>query len=77
MRQPINNPSRVPAYFHGRKSAVSAISCVTSAQYRGRLGGGGCFFASFFTLKKVRSSFIVSQKQKNSFERETKIEPLL
>ena len=27
---------------------------ITPAQYRGRLGGGGCFFASFFTLKKVR-----------------------
>ena len=28
MRQPINNPSRVPAYLRGRKSTVSAFSCV-------------------------------------------------
>ena len=28
MRQPINNPSRVPAYLRGRKSSVSAIFCV-------------------------------------------------
>ena len=28
VRQPINNTSRVPAYLHGRKMAVSAFSCV-------------------------------------------------
>ena len=27
----------------------------TSSPYRGRLGGGGCFFASFFAPKKVRN----------------------
>ena len=35
MRQPINKTSRVPAYQNGRKSTVSAISCVASSPYTG------------------------------------------
>ena len=37
MRQPINNSSRVPAYLSGRKSTVSAISCVKSLTMWGEI----------------------------------------
>ena len=30
------------------------LESITSAQYRGRLGGGGCLFASFSAPEKVR-----------------------
>ena len=55
-RAMIKNISRVPRYQNGEKSSVSATFRVASSPYRGRpgLGGGGCFFASFFAPKKVR-----------------------
>ena len=52
MRQPINNSSRGPAYLSGRKSTVSAISCVEPSNIgEGRDG--------------VDVSFLFSLRQRN------------
>ena len=49
------------------KTLMEGGSCqesITSAQYRGRLGGGGCFF-SFFSLRQRKWTYIVSLFSKN------------
>ena len=80
MRQPIKTMAhplghRLESHTKTLMEGGFCLESITSAQYRGRLGGGGCFFASFFAPKKVRSCY--DKIEKISFERETEIEILL
>ena len=60
MRQPINNSSRVPAYLHGRKMAVSAFFCVEPSNIGEGRDGVDVFLLLLLRQKKQETSFFVS-----------------